>query len=398
LLKGYLKVSILDLFEAWRSIKQALLNQLAELRANQAKQQIRTPIELTSLIYDAIRGRVSHEALRMVEQQRKRLSEDDLPSCTGLFQKSQGLPCAHTIKALIDRNEILRLEHFHRHWLFISQKDQQLLLEPRVQSDRISQQSSQPRSSTRREPSGFELVEAATQKKVKAPSTCSRCHQTGHKMNAKVCPLRYNELLKSVHEGSVAAIVGQSEEIPEEAPEAIVEARGSVAEAPEVEAEEALEATAATTRAESAPEQLLYDDPRAIYQRYIQAREAWYKRQSRNGLRTNQLYRKAQGLPMRYPKSSYYWCLDYKQMGKRCKTATGSRDWTKEEMMAYLDWDKAEDERVEARVAEEIGNNPLANRQRGIKEIWKSVEQDIIEQEALYSNDNQAEDCIVVAV
>jgi hypothetical protein len=217
-------------------------------------------------------------------------------------------------------------------------------------------------------------------------------------MNAKVCPLRYNELLKSVHEGSVAAIVGQSEEIPEEAPEAMVEAGGSVAEAPEVEAEEALEATAATTRAESAPEQLLYDDPRAIYQRYIQAREAWYKRQSRNGLRTNQLYRKAQGLPMRYPKSSYYWCLDYKQMGKRCKTATGSRDWTKEEMMAYLDWGKAEDERVEARVAEEIGNNPLANRQRGIKEIWKSVEQDIIEQEALYSNDNQAEDCIVVAV
>jgi hypothetical protein len=74
------------------------------------------------------------------------------------------------------------------------------------------------------------------------------------------------------------------------------------------------------------------------------------------------------------------------------------REWTKEEMMAYLDWDQAENERIEARVAEEMGNNPLANRRRGMKEIWKSVEQDILEQEALYSNDNQAEDCIVVAV
>jgi hypothetical protein len=221
-------------------------------------------------------------------------------------------------------------------------------------------------------------------------------------MSSKGCPLRHSELLKSVRAGAVAAVVAavadQSEEILEDAPEAMVEAGGSVAEAPEVVAEEALEVTAATERAASAPEQLLYDDPRAIYQRYVQAREAWYKKQSCNGLRTNQLYRKAQGLPMRYFKSSYDWCLDYKRMGKRCKTATGSRDWTKEEMMAYLDWDKAEDKRVEARVAEEMGNNPLANRRRGMKEIWKSVEQDIIEQEALYSNDNQAEDCIIVAV
>lgn len=62
--------------------------------------------------------------------------------------------------------------------------------------------------------------------------------------------------------------------------------------------------------------------------------------------------------------------------------------------MAYLDWTKAEDERVERQVAQEMGDNPLANRQRGMKEIWKSVEQDIVDQQALYSN--QAEDCIVV--
>ncbi|KAJ0128685.1 Uncharacterized protein HZ326_28222 [Fusarium oxysporum f. sp. albedinis] len=53
LLKSHLKVSTLDLFEAWRSIKHALLNQLAELKSNQAKQKIRTPIELSSILYGA---------------------------------------------------------------------------------------------------------------------------------------------------------------------------------------------------------------------------------------------------------------------------------------------------------------------------------------------------------
>lgn len=64
--------------------------------------------------------------------------------------------------------------------------------------------------------------------------------------------------------------------------------------------------------------------------------------------------------------------------------------------MAYLDWSKAEDDRVKARVAKEMGDNPLANRRRGMKEIWESVEQDIIEQQTLYSNNDLAEDCIIV--
>lgn len=40
-------------------------------------------------------------------------------------------------------------------------------------------------------------------------------------------------------------------------------------------------------------------------------------------------------------KISYQWCLESKQMGKRCTAPTRSRDWTKEDMMAYLGWSKA---------------------------------------------------------
>jgi hypothetical protein len=47
LLKPHLKTSTLYLFEAWRAMKQALLNQLSELRSNQIRQQTRFPIELS---------------------------------------------------------------------------------------------------------------------------------------------------------------------------------------------------------------------------------------------------------------------------------------------------------------------------------------------------------------
>jgi len=102
------------------------------------------------------------------------------------------------------------------------------------------------------------------------------------------------------------------------------------------------------------------------------------------------------GLPLRYPKKSYEWCLDYKQMTKRCTTSTGSREWTKEEMMAYLDWYRAEEERIEALVLAEIGDNPFDSNRRGAGDVWRRVERDIMEQEALYSARRQEEPYIVV--
>ena len=139
-----------------------------------------------------------------------------------------------------------------------------------------------------------------------------------------------------------------------------------------------------------------YDAPEAIYARYIASRQAWYDAQLAGSIKTNQQYRKAMGLPQRYDKQSYEWCLDYKQMSALCVTSTGRRSWTKEEMMAYLDWSNAEDERVEAQVAKEMGDNPLSNARRGVKEIWQRIERDSREQEALYSVADSTDSCIFV--
>jgi len=95
------------------------------------------------------------------------------------------------------------------------------------------------------------------------------------------------------------------------------------------------------------------------------------------------------GLPLRYNKASYEWCMDYKQMTKRCTTSTGSRDWTKEEMMAYLDWSKVEDDRIEAQVEQEMEDNPFETGRRGVREIWRRIERDIEDQ-------NRGESCIIV--
>ena len=70
-------------------------------------------------------------------------------------------------------------------------------------------------------------------------------------------------------------------------------------------------------------------------------------------------------------------------MGKDCKVQRGSREWTREEMMAYLDWSKAEDDRVDAEVATEMEGN-MFSRSRGMGEIWEAAARDCRAREAFY--------------
>jgi hypothetical protein len=71
-------------------------------------------------------------------------------------------------------------------------------------------------------------------------------------------------------------------------------------------------------------------------------------------------------------------------MGKHYKVQKGSRDWTKEEMMVYLDWSKAEEDRVEAQVSAEMEGDPFSSR-RGIYTTWEAAARDCEAREAFYS-------------
>ena len=192
LLKSYLRRSTFDLFEAWKAIRLTLNNQLSELRSNQAKQQIRTPLELDKAIYRAVQGWVSHEALRKVEEQRQLRWKDPPPSstCTGTFTRVYGLPCVHVLDT--HQGEPLLLDNFHSHWRLIRDGAPLHLLEPRRIEPRATK-SSLPASSTKREPSKFEVIEATG---AKRPSQCTACGRIGHRRTSKACPQRYSDIVR----------------------------------------------------------------------------------------------------------------------------------------------------------------------------------------------------------
>lgn len=406
-----------------------------------ASQQASIPLDISGILFEAIRGWVSHMALRKVQEQRQLLSKSLKASCTRSFTSSYGLPCVHTLKTLEQEGRALLLEHFHPHWhLKRDVSRPQPMLEPRTAPGQCKQRRSQPKSSTRREPSAFEAVEATS--RPRAQPLCRMCHTLGHRMTSKACPLRFAELFQSPGSATevgaqttrivavatvarvateatpVQAAVGQIEaglrstvqamaghteadeivavqEAADHAPASQISTFQEAADCIVVNqtvvdqtvsahrrAEQTMTAQATVAETVAAPE-LRYDDPRAIHQRYVEARKAWYRAQPRGSIKTNQQYRKATGLPQRYDKVSFTWCLDWKQMGRQCIVQGGSRDWTKEEMMAYLDWSKAEEDRVEAQVAAEMEDNRFSKR-RGMREIWVAAAADCDAQEALH--------------
>jgi hypothetical protein len=326
-LKEYLKTSVLDLFEAWRSIKLAVTNQIRELEARQARQQITTPIELSGALYSIVRGWISHEALRMVEQQRQRL-KGDLPACTNTVQRSQGIPCAHILKDLIDQQLPLQLLHFHTHWLYRREGAPSLMIEPLQQRDDFAARSRLPKTTTHREPSAFEAVEVSVRRR--APPTCSNCGIEGHTLVSKKCLLRYSHLITPATTAPAAPELGLPTTTPPAVPVSGPPASPpGAAAAPEPEITIFVSSTPppTTAAAPASPESSLpFDHPRSIFKRYCTAREKWYASLPRGTLKTDQQYRKAHRLPLRYGKAQYDWCLDYKQMGKQYMMQKGQRD------------------------------------------------------------------------
>ena len=82
-------------------------------------------------------------------------------------------------------------------------------------------------------------------------------------------------------------------------------------------------------------------------------------------------------------------------MRRCCATSTSLREWTKEEVMAYLNCGKVETNCIEAKVAQETENGRLFTSRRGMGEHWEIAQHDIDEQ-ALYSAVEDEESCTVV--
>ena len=71
-------------------------------------------------------------------------------------------------------------------------------------------------------------------------------------------------------------------------------------------------------------------------------------------------------------------------MGK-CKR--GGVPWTKEEMMAYIDWDRVEEDRVNGIVREDVEANGFGARRRGLGHLWAEADRDIEEQSRIHGSE-----------
>ena len=68
-------------------------------------------------------------------------------------------------------------------------------------------------------------------------------------------------------------------------------------------------------------------------------------------------------------------------MGKHKKIVGGvGPEWTKEEMMAYLDWNAAEDTRVDRIVEQDFEVNSFRTRRRSLGQLWEEADRDLAEQ------------------
>jgi hypothetical protein len=100
------------------------------------------------------------DLLRQKEQKQRRGGHP----CSGLFEKTNGLPCRHTLQEIIAARSALRLDHLYDdHWryqrepgpsVFLSPRPHQSVLEPLIAQTRGAPRKNE--ASTRRDPSAFE--------------------------------------------------------------------------------------------------------------------------------------------------------------------------------------------------------------------------------------------------
>jgi hypothetical protein len=129
----------------------------------------------------------------------------------------------------------------------------------------------------------------------------------------------------------------------------------------------------------------LYDTPLPTYERYKAAREAWYSTQPQRA-RNVKAYRKAKGLLLKYSKAAIKYALGYKEMGAHLimERGQGRRDWTTEEINAYLDFREADNQRVEQAIMSQLEQG--YNLGHGLHAIQEEAIRDGQAQQLYYDN------------
>jgi hypothetical protein len=172
-LKDYLMTSTGNFLRVVASIEQMVKSQYSKYAKEIASSKHRSKFQhkLESMpflppgIHDVLTPpaieRIRQQDLLRQKEQRQRRGEHP---CSGLFEKTNGLPCRHTLQEVMAARSTLQLNHLYDdHWryqreqgssVFISPRPYQSVLEPLTAQTRGAPRRSE--ASTRRDPSAFE--------------------------------------------------------------------------------------------------------------------------------------------------------------------------------------------------------------------------------------------------
>jgi hypothetical protein len=363
-LKRYIESSQGDLLTTWRSIEQAVTNQIRALQCNRAKDQIRTPLDLDRPQYHACLGYITTPALRLVQDHYIH-AKKPLGPCTGVYTATWGLPCAHQLERAKELGISLLVEQFHKHWywdrdsapfeptlepLRVVTYNQREANEPLAQRQRQRQ----AKRSTRRLPSNFEATEPRERR-------CGLCRLPGHTRTSMRCTvnmrriqqeLGVDRIILSPPLAMVPDSLNSGDLHTNSQPQTIAQgALQQLKSGPSAQGTENPE-TPQPTPQDTRP--IWPGRPELIYQAYLAEKEAWL---ASNPLVLPAQYRTNRGLT----KWSNKWCQQNKKFlpASRLNLETetlirGDPKWTIEEMYAWLDWDQRKDQEAEQEAEAEL--------------------------------------------
>ncbi|KAF4332714.1 MULE transposase domain protein [Fusarium beomiforme] len=136
----------------------------------------------------------------------------------------------------------------------------------------------------------------------------------------------------------------------------------------------------ATPPPQPAPEPLplLYLQAEAIYLQYQHDRNEWYKTLPQGVTGTDERYRRATGLPLVYEEAEYNKARGRREMGMYCIEKGRRRHWTKEEMNAWIDREKEEEQRDKQKAVEDWARDQYDPDHRvSLQRRWGEIERDL---------------------
>ena len=296
-----------DLITTCLSIEQSVANQIQNIKANAAKDRIRTPLNLDRAQYSACFNYITTPVLRQVHANYTS-AKRPLQPCTGVFTATTGLLCAHRVDYIQEEGLSLLPDDFHLHWYWDRYAGlPKPLLEPLCIVTYIPSASGRTYS-TRRIPSGWEASETRLRR-------CGSCRGIGHNKASIKCPVNIHNLRAEF------SIKPTTQPSPEPLPSLSPSPESAIQPNPEL--------------VDTHP--IWPYRPELIYRRYIDEKEDWLR--AHPDVQPAQ-YRTARGLEQ-YSKA---WLnenrryLGFRRLDLETETfLKGRAKWTDKEIEAYLD-------------------------------------------------------------